>query len=149
MKLTYLAVLIFTVQNCFCQKLPVDFKKQPDGITIQYFDYTNQSNLIKNYVFLGKKMKFKFPERNNYNRINIIDNKAEIELIETYLTYDFLENLAKCSREKKCPDTFKGYFLMIKKGKEIKFTTIGVDCMTEETCGNEELNKIINAYQKL
>ncbi|WP_412464420.1 hypothetical protein [Flavobacterium mekongense] len=149
MKLKYLGILFFVVHNCFCQKLPDDFKKQPDGITIQYFDYTNQNNLIKNYAFIGKKMKFKFPERNNFNRINITDKKAEIELIEAYLNYNFLENLKKCSREKKCPDTLKGYFLMIKKGKEIKFITIGLDCMTEETCGNEELKNIINAYQNL
>ena len=38
---------------------------------------------------------------------------------------------------------------VIKKGKEIEYKTIGVNCMNEENCGSEELKKIINSFLQL
>lgn len=133
----------------YSQKLPNKLDERPDGITIHYFDYSDQKNLISSEIFLGEKLKFRFPAYENYNRIDISQKTTEIELIEKYLTVNLIENILECCSLKNCPDTSKGYFLMIKKGKEIKSAYIDYNFMTSELCGNEELKNIIDSFKNI
>jgi len=149
MKIIYLFFFVILFQNGYSQQLPEDFEKQPDGITIHYFDYSNQKVKISKEIFLGEKLKFKFPSYKNYKRINISENTTEIEIIKQNLTYSLLETIRNCCREKHCPDTFKGYFLMIKKGKKIEYETIDFDFLSAEKCGTDQLDKIISSFQKV
>ena len=149
MKFIYLIFFLFILQKVSSQQLPDDFEKQPDGISIKYFDYSNQKKLISSEIFLGEKLKFKFSSHNNYNRIDISQKKAEIEIIRKNLTYELIENILKCCREKRCPDSIKGYFLMIKKGNKIEYVTIDYNFISPEKCGTDQFSKIIDSFQKL
>lgn len=146
----YLIVLLnlffFSGQS---QKLPERLVDRPDGITITYFDFSDQNNKISSEIFLGEKLKFKFPAFENYSRIDISEKKIEIETIEKYLTENLVKTILNCCNRKKCPDTIKGYCLMVKKGNEIKYAYLDYKFLTAELCGSEELKKIIDSFKNI
>jgi hypothetical protein len=149
MKTFFTTLFFFSAVIAFSQKLPDELNKQPDGITIHYFDYSDRNNLISSEVFLSEKLKFKFPAHKDYNRIDIAQKTAEIELIEKYLTGNLIDNIQKCCSLKNCPDTSKGYYFMIKKGNDIKYTYIDYNFMTLELCGSEDLKKIVDSFKNI
>jgi len=149
MKFIYLILLFCAIQNGFSQKLSDDLKKRPDGITIDYFDYSDQKNLKEIKVFLSEKTKFKLPIKNNYTRINIIGKETEIKIIEKYLTFELIDSINQCCFEKNCPDSMRGYFLMIKSGNKIEYTTIDSNFIIDEKCGTDALKNIIKSFNQL
>ncbi|RZL31844.1 MAG: hypothetical protein EOP00_34635 [Pedobacter sp.] len=144
-----LLLLCFSIYNGYSQKLPSQLAKQPDGITIRYFDYSDQKNLIASEVFLGKNLKFKLPIRENFDRVDISQKIEQIEIIQKYLTANLIEDIHNCCNIKNCPDTFKGYVMTIKKGSDIKSVLIDYNFMTSELCGSDDLQKIIESFKNI
>ncbi|WP_162126351.1 hypothetical protein [Flavobacterium phycosphaerae] len=149
MKYYLILVLNLFFLSVYSQKLPEKLVDRPDGITITYFDFSNQSNQISNEIFLGKELKFKFPAYKNYTRIDISEKKTEIETIQKYLTANLIQTTQNCCYRKNCPDTIKGYYLMIKKGNDSKYIYLDYDFLATELCGSEELKKIIDSFNSI
>ncbi|GEP52163.1 hypothetical protein FNO01nite_28350 [Flavobacterium noncentrifugens] len=144
-----ITLFIFISISAFSQKLPENLSLRDDAITISYFNYLDQNNLIAKEVFVGKKTKFKLPLHNNFERVDISKNKDEIKAIQDYLTTTLIDDILKCCYKKKCPDVIHGYFIMVKKGREFKYATIDYDFISLDLCGSEKLNKIIENFNHL
>ena len=149
MNFKIITLFVFISFSAFSQELPENLNMRDDGITISYFNFLDQNKLIAKEVFIGKKTKFKLPSHNNFERVDISKNKNEIKVIQEYLTTALIDEILKCCRTKKCPDVIHGYFIMVKKGREIKYATIDYNFISLNLCGSEKLNKIIENFNHL
>lgn len=131
------------------QDLPRIIKDQPDGITFYYFD--SKSDACLPLLFIGDSLQILFPcySKKNYERKDIATADREIKRLRELLTFRLISEIKQCCTQQRCPDTSKGYYMMVKSRGDMEFQYLDLNYASPETCGSKELEEIIDLLNKL